>query len=332
MIRPITLFTGQWADLPLEVVCQKAVEFGYEGLELASWGDHFDVFKGAESKAYCDEKRAVLAKYGLKNWAISNHLAGQLICDPNNDKRSDGFAPPEAAGDPEKKRQFGVDSMMASAKAAKNMGIEVVNGFTGSSIWHLLYSFPPNDWQDIEDGYKFFAKMFLPILDEFKANGVKFALEVHPTEIAYDIPTTYKALEAVDYHESFGFNFDPSHLQWQGIDPVRFLQEFEDRIFHAHMKDSIVLLDGSNGILGSHLNFGEAGRGWEFCSVGRGDVDFDAIIRTFNMMGYDGPLSVEWEDPNMDREFGAKDACDFLKTLNYPGPEGVFDEAFSKKD
>ena len=170
MQRPLTLFTGQWADLPLKVMCQKAADFGYDGLELACWGDHFDVFKGAESKAYCDDKHAQLAKHGLKTWAISNHLTGQLICDPNNDSRSDGFAPPEAAGDAEKKRQFGVDSMIAAAKAARNMGIDVVNGFTGSSIWHLLYSFPPNNWDEIEEGYKFFAKMFLPILDVFEEN------------------------------------------------------------------------------------------------------------------------------------------------------------------
>lgn len=332
MPRPLTLFTGQWADLPLDTMCQKTKEFGYDGLELACWGDHFDVFQGAESKEYCDDKHAHLAKYGLKTWAISNHLAGQLVCDPNNDSRSDGFVPKEYRGDAEKKRQWAVDSMKAAAKAARNMGLDVVPGFTGSPIWHLLYSFPPNDWQDIQAGYEFFAKMFIPILDVFKDNGVKFALEVHPTEIAYDIPTTHKALDAIKGHEAFGFNFDPSHLQWQGIDPVRFLDEFEDRIFHVHMKDCVVLLNGSNGILGSHLNFGEPGRGWEFCSLGRGDVDFEAIMRKLNQMGYQGPLSVEWEDPNMDREYGAKDACDYLKTLNYPVPEGLFDEAFSKND
>ncbi len=332
MNNPITLCTGQWADLPLETVCQKAKEFGYEGLELACWGDHFDVFKGAEDKAYCDEKRATLKKYGLDVWAISNHLTGQLICDPNNDSRSDGFAPADCAGDAEKKRQHGVKSMKAAAKAAKNLGVDVVNGFTGSSIWHLLYSFPPNDWADIEKGYEYFAEMFNPILDVFEENGVNFALEVHPTEIAYDIVTTHKALEAINHRKSFGFNFDPSHLVWQGIDPVVFLEEFKDRIYHCHMKDCVVNLDGRNGILGSHLNFGQPGRGWEFVSVGRGDVDFEALTRKLNQIGYTGPYSVEWEDAGMDREFGAKDACEYMKNFIYSVPSGVFDEAFSRKD
>ncbi len=330
MPRPITLFTGQWADLPLDTVCQKAKAFGYEGLELACWGDHMDVFKAAADKKYCEDKHKLLAQYGLKFWAISNHLAGQLICDPNNDARSDSFAPKDCAGNAEKKRQWGVNSMKAAAKAAKNLGIKVVCGFTGSSIWHLLYSFPPNDIKEIEKGYEYFAQMFLPILDVFAENEVKFALEVHPTEIAYDLVTTRKALKAINDHPAFGFNFDPSHLQWQGIDPVKFIEEFGDRIYHTHMKDCAVLLDGTTSILGGHLQFGELGRGWDFRSLGRGDVDFEAIVRALNKVGYQGPLSVEWEDAGMDREFGAADSCEFLKSLNYPVPAGMFDEAFSK--
>lgn len=331
MPRLITLFTGQWADLPLEVMCQKAKQFGYDGVELACWGDHMDVFQAAEDKKYCEAKLALLQKYDLKLFAISNHLAGQLICDPNNDSRSDGFAPADCKGDPEKKRRFGVASMKAAAKAAKNLGLNVVCGFTGSSIWHLLYSFPPNDWDEVEKGYQYFADLFNPILDVFEENGVRFALEVHPTEIAYDIPTTRKTLQAIKNRKSFGFNFDPSHLQWQGIDPVKFIEEFGDRIYHTHMKDSVVLLDGVNGILGSHLNFGRPGRGWEFRSPGRGDVDFEAIIRALNAIGYTGPLSVEWEDAGMDREFGAADAVQFLQQFNFPLPASMFDEAFTKK-
>lgn len=331
MPRPITLFTGQWADLPLEILCQKASGWGYDGLELACWGDHMDVFKAAEDKAYCDAKHKLLAKYGLKTWAISNHLAGQLILDPNNDSRSDGFVPDALKGDAEKKRQFGIDSMKAAARAAKNLGVPVVNGFTGSSIWHLLYSFPPNDWDEVENGYHYFAKIFNPILDVFDECSVKFAFEVHPTEIAYDFVTARKVLDAIEYREAFGFNFDPSHLVWQGMDPVNFLEEFEERIYHCHMKDCSVTLDGTTGILGSHLNFGQPGRGWDFRSLGHGDVDFEEIVRTLNRIGYNGPLSVEWEDPGMDREFGAADALEFLKPLNYPLPAGLFDEAFSKK-
>ncbi len=328
MGRKATIFTGQWADMPLETVCQKMSEFGYDGLELACWGDHFDVFKAAASTAYCDEKRALLEKYGLGVWAISNHLAGQLICDPNFDSRSDGFAPAECAGNAEAKRAWAVKSMKAAAQAAKNLGVKVVNGFTGSPIWHMLYSFPPVAPQTIEDGYKYFAEMFNPIMDEFGKCGVKFALEVHPTEIAFDIVTAKRTLDAIGNREEFGFNFDPSHLHWQMVDPVRFIEEFPNRIYHVHIKDAALTLDGKSGILASHLDFNQNGRGWNFRSPGHGQVNFEEIMRALNTINYTGPLSVEWEDCGMEREYGAADACKFVRKIDFAPSNIQFDSAF----
>ena len=328
MGRKATIFTGQWADLPLETLCGKMRDAGYDGLELACWGDHFDVFKGAESKAYCDDKRALLAEYGLGVWAISNHLAGQLICDPNCDARSDNFAPAECAGNPEAKREWAISSMKAAARAAANLGVKVVNGFTGSPIWHMLYSFPPVSKETIADGFRQVAERFDPILDVFAENGVKFALEVHPTEIAFDIVTAKRLLEALDNRPEFGFNFDPSHLLWQMVDPVKFIETFPDRIYHVHVKDAALTLDGVSGILSSHLDFDQEGRGWNFRSPGHGQVDFEAIIRALNRIGYTGPLSVEWEDCGMEREYGAKDACRFVRRIDFAPSNIQFDAAF----
>lgn len=328
MARPVTLFTGQWADLPLETLAEKAASWGYDGLELACWGDHMDVDKAATDTDYCKQQMAILEKNNLKLFSISNHLAGQLVCDPNNDSRSDMFAPKETHGDAEKKREWAVEAMKNTARAAKNLGLKVVNGFTGSPIWHMLYSFPPVTDQMIEDGYQYFAKMWNPILDVFDECGVRFALEVHPTEIAFDIVTAKMALAAVNHREAFGFNFDPSHLHWQLVDPVRFLKEFPDRIYHVHMKDAALQLDGYNGILASHLNFGKPERGWDFRSLGHGGVDFEEIIRQLNHLGYTGPLSVEWEDCGMEREHGAEEACEFVKDTDFAPSDVVFDEAF----
>ena len=328
MSRPVTLFTGQWADMPLSELAPLAKKMGFDGLELACWGDHFDVDQAAASKTYCDEKQALLAEHGLECHAISHHLAGQLVCDLNNDGRSDMFAPEELAGQPEAQRAWAIETMKNSAKAAANMGVKVVNGFTGSSIWHMLYSFPPASEQMIEDGFKQFADLWNPILDVFDEVGVRFALEVHPTEIAFDTLTARRALAAVNHRSAFGFNFDPSHLVWQGVDPVRFLKAFPDRIYHVHMKDASVTLDGESGILGSHLNFGTPGRGWDFRSVGRGDVNFEEIIRTLNILSYTGPLSVEWEDAMMDRIQGATESCAFTKQVDFKKSDRIFDEAF----
>jgi sugar phosphate isomerase/epimerase len=295
---------------------------------LACWGDHMEVDKAASDPDYCKKQRKILEENDLSVFAISNHLAGQLVCDLNNDSRSDGFAPADCAGDAEKKRQWAVETMKNSARAAKNLGVDVVNGFTGSSIWHMLYSFPPVSDEMIDDGFAYFAKMWNPILDVFDECGVKFALEVHPTEIAFDIVTAKRALEAIGNREAFGFNFDPSHLHWQMVDPVCFLDEFSDRIYHVHMKDAALHLNGRTGILASHLNFGSAERGWDFRSLGRGGVDFEEIIRTLNRIGYSGPLSVEWEDCGMNREHGAAEACDFVNTIDFEPSNVAFDAAF----
>ena len=331
MSRPITLFTGQLADLPLAELAQKASNWGFNGLELACWGDHMEVEKAAVDLDYCKKQLTILKKNNLKVFAISNHLAGQLVCDPNNDSRSDIFAPKEFAGFAEKKREWAVEAMKNAARAAKNLGLNVVNGFSGSSIWHLLYSFPPVSDEMIEEGFSYFAQMWNPILDVFDECGVKFALEVHPTEIAYDIYTAHRALDAVDHRDAFGFNFDPSHLFWQMIDPTFFLKEFSDRIYHVHLKDAALQLNGRTGILASHLNFGGADRGWDFRSLGRGGVNFEEIIRTLNDIGYQGPLSVEWEDSRMDREHGVRESCEFAKQIDFKPSAVAYDAAFEQE-
>jgi sugar phosphate isomerase/epimerase len=336
MARPVTLFTGQWADLPLEVMAQKAAEWGYDGLELACWGDHFEVTRALEERDYCKNKVALLAKYNLKVWAISNHLVGQAVADFIIDERHRRILPPHVWGDgnPDRVRERAAEEMKNTARAARRLAEAaghdiVVNGFTGSPIWHLVYDFPPIDPQQIEAGYREFAQRWNPILDVFRAERVRFGLEVHPGEIAFDLYTAQRALEAVGRRPEFGFNFDPSHLHWQGVDPVQFLRAFPDRIYHVHVKDAIVTLDGKSGILASHLRFGDARRGWDFRSPGRGGIDFEEIVRALNSIGYQGPLSVEWEDSGMDREHGAAEALRFVREVDFEPSGRAFDAAFA---
>jgi sugar phosphate isomerase/epimerase len=332
MPRPVTLFTGQWADLPLEELAKKVSAWGFDGLELACWGDHFEVDKALEKDAYLKEKHALLAKYKLKCFAISTHLVGQCVCDDPIDDRHKSILSPQLWGDgkPEGVRQRCAEEVKKTAKAAKLFGVDVVNGFTGSSVWAKLYFFPPTSQKDIDAGYRDFAARWVPILDVFKAQGVRFALEVHPTEIAYDIITAHRALEAVNQHPAFGFNFDPSHFIHQFLDPLGFLEEFPSRIFHCHVKDSRVQLTGRNSILGSHLDFGDPRRGWNFVSPGRGDVKWDPIIRAFNRIGYKGPLSIEWEDSGMDRDWGAPEALAMIRKQDFTASTVAFDAAFAK--
>ena len=330
MGRAVTMFTGQWADLGIEELCKKASSFGYDGLELACWGDHFEVGKADEQ--YCKEKRALLAKHGLNVYSISAHLVGQAVCD-NIDERHRSILSDEiwGDGDPEGVRCRAAAEMIETAKAAKNLGVKVVNGFTGSSIWHLLYSFPPVTNEMIDAGFADFGKRWIPILDEFQKLGIKFALEVHPSEIAFDIATAERAIEAVNSHPAFGFNYDPSHLGYQGVDYVEFIHKFSERIFHVHMKDvGWSSAPTEAGVFGGHLDFGDRRRYWDFRSLGHGNIDFEEIIRALNRINYTGPLSVEWEDGGMDREFGATEACEFVKKINFKSSNVIFDAAFDQ--
>jgi sugar phosphate isomerase/epimerase len=330
MPRPVTLFTGQWADLPIQEMCAKASELGYDGLELACWGDHFEVSRALAEDDYCASRRDLLAANGLDLLAISNHLVGQAVCD-RIDERHRSILPDSVwgDGDPEGVRKRAAEEMMRTAEAAGRLGVGVVNGFTGSSIWPLLYSFPPVGAALIDDGYADFARRWRPILDAFEQHGVRFALEVHPTEIAFDTVSAEHALEVVDHHPAFGFNYDPSHLGYQGVDYVEFLYRFSERIFHVHVKDCYWAdQPRSCGVFGGHLPFGDRRRFWNFRSPGRGSVDFEEIVRALNDIGYDGPLSVEWEDDGMEREHGAAEACEFVRGLDFEPSQMAFDAAF----
>ena len=333
MSRTVTLFTGQWADLPLQTMASKARDFGYDGLELACWGDHFEVGRALEEEDYCDTIRKILANNSLTVYAISNHLVGQAVCD-RIDERHNTILPPEiwGDGDPEGVRQRAAEEMIKTARAAAKLGVKVVNGFTGSPIWHLLYSFSPATPQMIDAGFEEFGRRWKPILDEFANAGIKFALEVHPTEIAFDIATAARALEAVDNHPAFGFNFDPSHLGYQGVDYVKFIYTFKERILHVHMKD-VWWGHGTGevGVFGGHTEFGDSRRYWDFRSLGHGDINFEEIIVALNDIGYQGPLSVEWEDMRMDREHGATEAAAFARSIDFKPSNIGFDAAFNEE-
>jgi sugar phosphate isomerase/epimerase len=341
MARPVTLFTGQWADLSFDTVCQKAKQFGYDGIELPCWGDHFEVDKALQDSGYVKGRWEILRKHKLKAFAISNHLVGQAVCD-HIDERHKLILPEDVwgNGDPEGVRQRAAKKMVDTARACRafiDAAPEptnfpaVVNGFTGSSIWHALYAFPPTSQEYLQKGYDDFARRWTPILNEFDRVNVNFGLEVHPTEIAFDIASSQRALAAIKDHPRFGFNYDPSHLGYQGVDYVKFIYTFGRRIFHCHMKDAWWGKGtGEVGVFGGHTDFADPRRHWDFRSLGHGDIDFERVIVALNDVGYNGPLSVEWEDSRMDREHGAREAAAFVRKVDFPRSQIAFDAQFDR--
>ena len=326
MTRPITIFSGQWADLPFEKFCEKAKSFGYEGIEIACWGDHLDLKKAATDLKYVEERKNILKANNLKVLAIGTHSIGQCI-DGNEDPRLASLLPPGVSAKPEDARKWAIQEMKHAAAAAKNMGVKIVTGFIGSPIWQYWYSYPQTTEKMITDAYAQILKHWTPIFDDFDKNGIKFALEVHPAGIAFDYYTAERLLKEFKNRKTLGFNFDPSHLLWQGITPHVFIRDFPKQILHVHVKDVAITLDGRAGILGSFLPFGDVKRGWNFRAPGRGDIDWESIIRELNSINYKGPLSVELEDTDMNREAGAKEACDFVRNINISPLDVVGDDA-----
>ena len=318
MPRPVVLFSGQWTDLPLEELAQKLNEWGYQGIDLCCWGDHFDVQRAAVEDDYCQEKLDLLARFDLQLAVLSNHRVGQAVCD-RVEPRHQRILPEHVwgDGDPAGVSLRAAEEISATIRAAQKLGVGVVSAFSGSSLWPGVMGYPANTPELVDQGFADFADKWNPLLDTCAEAGVRFALEVHPGQVAYDLYSAERTLEALDGREEFGFAFDPSHLHWQGVDPAEFLRRFPDRIYHVHIKDIALNLNGRNGVLCSYFPYGDPRRGWEFRAPGHGGLDWESIIRTLNQIGYDGPLAIEFSDAGMQRDYGAEEACKFVRRLDF---------------
>jgi len=335
MIRPITIFSGQWADMPFEKFCEKVKSFGYDGIEIACLGDHLELKKAATDLKYAEERKNILKNHGLKVLAIGTHLIGQCIGDIG-DPRLGSIAPSNIAGKPEDVRKWAIQEMKYAAAAAKNLGVKTVTGFMGNPIWAYWHSLPRTPAIDqitekmITEAYANILKHWVPIFDEFDKNGVKFAIEVNSAGMAFDYYSAERLIKEFKSRKTIGFNFNASNLIWQGITPHLFIRDFHRLILHVRIKDAAVTLDGKAGILGSFLSPGDVKRGWNFRSPGHGDVDFESIIRELNAINYKGPLSVDWDDSDMNRELGVKDAYEFVKNINFSSSDVADDAAKSE--
>jgi sugar phosphate isomerase/epimerase len=318
MPRPVLLFSGQWTHLPLEELAQKLNDWGYEGLELCCWGDHFEVQRALSEDEYCQQKLDLLARHDLQVLVLANHRVGQAVCDrvePRHRKILPDYV--WGDGDPEGVSERATAEMLATVQAAQKLGVTTVSGFAGSPLWPGVVGYPASDPAEVEVGMQEFARRFTPILDACAEAGLRFALEVHPGQMAFDLFSAEMTLDALDGRPEFGFTFDPSHLHWQGVDPVEFLRRFPDRIFHVHLKDVAMTLNGRTGVLNAYQPYGDPRRGWEFRAPGHGGIDWESIIRALNAIHYDGALAVEFSDAGMDRDFGAEEACKFVKRLDF---------------
>ncbi len=311
------IFTALFQDRPLEEVLRLVADLGYEMVELPAWKGCVHLDLDAVEADRGRSLRELVGRFGLRISAISNGREGHLILGPH-DWTVDRWAPVQGEAG---RIQYGIARLKQTARVAAMLEVPVVTGFVGSPVWDKWYTYPATNAQAYEQAWALFAERLSPVLDEFARLGVRFAHEVHPTEVAYNLETAEYAMHVLQNRPEFGVNFDPSHLVWQGIDPVVFIKRLGKRIFHAHAKDGEVQTDevGRSGVLSSG-SWTRPDRGFRFRVPGWGDVNWRRVMSALVAVGYDYVLSFEHEDPVMSPEDGCEKAIAFLKPLIIKNP------------
>jgi len=214
-----------------------------------------------------------------------------------------------------------------TCRLAKEFGIDTVVTFSGCPGDHpgaklpnwVTCSWPPDFGEVLEYQWN---EALIPYwkntVKEAAEYGVtKIAFEMHPGFCVYNPATLLRLREAVG--DAIGANFDPSHLYWQGINPVEAIKALKGAIYHFHAKDTKIdaANTGVNGVLdtGSYGNLGD--RSWLFRSVGFGhdQLQWRDMISALRLVGYDGAVSIEHEDALMSIEEGLEKAISFLKDV-----------------
>jgi sugar phosphate isomerase/epimerase len=324
MARPVILNSGSWADLPLEELVVKAGEAGYHGLELACWGDHCEVQRALSEDDHCQGKLNLFARQDLIVSVVNNQRVGQAVCDPIG-KPHQAWLPEYVWGDGQAAgvQQRAAEEMVATVRVAQKLGALVVCCNTGSPLWPFVTGGPPLSTQQIRAGLREAIESWRPVLDACQETGLKIGLILAAGQLAFDLDSAEALLDAAGGREELGFTLDPAALHWQGVDPVEVVRQLAERIHLVHVTDAAIRLNGRAGLFNGYRPMGDSRRGWDLRCPGHGGVDWEALIRALNEVGYDGPLAVEASDPAMHRDHALEEALRFVKRLDFePAPRG----------
>jgi len=310
----------------LETLADWAAGLGYVGLQLPTGeGGLFDVAKGAESQAYCDDVQGMLAAKGLQITELSTHLQGQLVAvHPAYDALFDGFAPAAARGKPAERQAWAVGQVKAAAKASRRLGLSAHATFSGALAWPYLYPWPQRPPGLVEEAFAELARRWRPILDVFEEEGVDACFEIHPGEDLHDGATFERFLDAVDGHRRANILYDPSHFVLQQLDYLDFIDRYHERIRAFHVKDAEFRPNGRSGVYGGYQ--GWIDRPGRFRSPGDGQIDFGAIFSKLAQYDFPGWAVLEWECALKHPEDGAREGAPFIKDHIIRVTERAFDE------
>lgn len=310
----------------LENLAGWAAGHGYSAVQLPTGvGGLFDVEKAAESQAYCDDVKGMLAGHGLEISELSTHLQGQLVAvHPAYDALFDNFAPVEVRGRPKDRQAWAVRQLEAAALASRRLGLSAHATFSGALAWPYFYPWPPTPPGLIEEAFTELSRRWRPILDRFDESGVDLCYEIHPGEDLHDGATFERFLEAVDDHPRANILYDPSHFLLQQLDYLRFIDIYHTRIRAFHVKDAEFTSDGRSGIYGGYRSWLD--RPARFRSPGHGQVDFGGIFSKLAQYDYAGWAVLEWECALLHPEEGARQGAPFIRNQIIQVTDRAFDD------
>jgi sugar phosphate isomerase/epimerase len=325
------IFLAQFAgaDPPfnsLPAIAKWASDKGFVGVQIPTTEKSlFDLRKAAESDAYCDEVKGVLADAGVEITELSTHLQGQLVAvHPAYDAMFDGFAPERVRGNPSARQEWAVEQLLLGAKASRRLGLDASVTFSGALAWPYLYPWPQRPPGLIEEAFSELAKRWKPILDAYDTVGVDLCYEIHPGEDLFDGATFEMFLDRVNGHRRANILFDPSHFVLQQLDYLEYIDLYHERIKMFHVKDAEFNPTGRQGVYGGYQSWlDRAGR---FRSVGDGQVDFKGIFSKLAGYGYAGWAVLEWECCLKHPEDGAREGAEFIRNNIIRVTDRAFDD------
>ncbi|HEY0212926.1 MAG TPA: sugar phosphate isomerase/epimerase [Paenirhodobacter sp.] len=329
-IRGPAIFLAQFASdaAPfdtLDNIAGWAAGLGYKGIQIPCDPRFIDLDLAAQSRGYCDDLRGRCHDKGVEITELSTHIQGQLVAvHPAYAAQFDGFAPAALAGNPKAQSDWAAGECIKAARASRNLDLDVQVGFSGALCWPYLYPWPQRPEGLIAEGFSELARRWRPILDMHEDLGVDYAYELHPGEDLMDGASFERFVDLLGGHARATINYDPSHFVLQGLDYLRFIDLYHDRISAFHVKDAELNCDGRQGVYSGFS--GWADRAGRFRSLGDGQVDFRAIFSRLTQYGYSGWAVLEWECCLKSATQGAAEGAPFIARHIIDPAQNAFDD------
>ena len=308
----------------IESISKWASELGYVGVQIPTWDPRtIDLDKAAESKAYCDDYRAMLKKVGIEPTELAAFLEAQVLAiHPAYEVAFQGFYPPGLRGSA--RAEWAAGRLKKAIQASVNMATNNIPVMSGGFAWHMMYPWPQRPEGLIEESFKELARLWRPLLDLAHDNGIAFSYELHPGSDVYDGATFETFLDHTDQHPAVGLSYAPSHFLLQQLDYLEFIKLYGDRIRAFHVKDAEFRPTGRVGVYGGYQPW--AGRAGRFRSLGDGQVDFSRVFTLLAEAGYAGWAVLEWECCIKSPEQGAREGAPFIARHIIQTTEVAFDD------